>query len=248
MSAHTLPTPGRRNLVRSLLIASLLVGLNVPAMPAAAIPVFDASNYAQNVLTAARTLQQINQQIQSLQNEAAMLINMGKNLSRVDFPQLQALRDRLAEIDTLIAEARGLAFEVSRLDDQFGEMFPDAFDTALRLDQRVTGARARLDTSMATFRQTMAVQAAIAENVRKDSEAMAEIIATSQEAEGALQAAQATNQLLALTAKQQLQLQSMLATQFRSTSIEQARRAQAEQDAQAVTRRFLGSGRAYTPQ
>ena len=32
--------------------------------------VYDPSNYAQNVLTAARTLEQINNQITSLQNEA----------------------------------------------------------------------------------------------------------------------------------------------------------------------------------
>ncbi|MCB8835537.1 P-type conjugative transfer protein TrbJ, partial [Escherichia coli] len=43
--------------------------------PAYAIIVFDPSNYAQNVLQAARALQQINQQITSLQNEAQMLIN-----------------------------------------------------------------------------------------------------------------------------------------------------------------------------
>src|SRR3546814_19777565 len=54
--------------------------------------VFDPSNYAQNILTAARTLQSVNQQIQQLQNEAQMLVNMGKNLSRIDFPQLDALK------------------------------------------------------------------------------------------------------------------------------------------------------------
>lgn len=47
--------------------------------------VFDPSNYAQNILTAARTLQSVNQQIQQLQNEARMLVNMGKNLSKIDF-------------------------------------------------------------------------------------------------------------------------------------------------------------------
>ncbi len=38
--------------------------------------VFDPSNYAQNVLTATRALQQINNQIQSLQNQAMMLQNI----------------------------------------------------------------------------------------------------------------------------------------------------------------------------
>src|SRR4051812_20767789 len=37
--------------------------------------VFDPTNYSQNLLTAARSLQQINNQIQSLQNQAQMLTN-----------------------------------------------------------------------------------------------------------------------------------------------------------------------------
>src|SRR3546814_18932251 len=40
--------------------------------------VYDPTNYAQNVLTAARSLQQINHQIQSLQNEASSLINQAR--------------------------------------------------------------------------------------------------------------------------------------------------------------------------
>src|SRR3546814_10517291 len=44
---------------------SLAIGLTAPAAPASAqITVFDPSNYAQSVLTAARTLQQVDQQIQ----------------------------------------------------------------------------------------------------------------------------------------------------------------------------------------
>jgi type IV secretion system protein TrbJ len=63
-----------------------------------------------------------------------------------------------------------------------------------------------------------------------------------------LQAAQATNQLLALTAKQQFQIEQMLAAQYRAQAIDQARRDQAESDGQAATTKFLGSGSAYTPQ
>ena len=39
--------------------------------------VFDAANYAQNLLEAARALQQINNQIQQLQNEATMMREHG---------------------------------------------------------------------------------------------------------------------------------------------------------------------------
>ena len=55
---------------------SLAFGLMAPSTSAHAITVFDPSNYAQNILTAARTLQQVNQQIRQLQNEAQMLANI----------------------------------------------------------------------------------------------------------------------------------------------------------------------------
>ena len=41
---------------------------------------------------------------------------------------------------------------------------------------------------------------------------------------------QATNQLLALGVKQQLQLQNLMAAQFREAALERARRAQAEEE------------------
>src|SRR3546814_8031750 len=131
----------------------------VAAVPTAyAIPVFDSANYSQNLLTAARTLQQINQQIQTLQNEAQMLVNQGKNLSRIDFPQLDRLRQTLGEIDRLMGQAQGIDFRVDQLGEQFRRQFPGSVGEVMERDQRIAAAKHRLDTEMASFRQTMAVQ------------------------------------------------------------------------------------------
>lgn len=228
---------------------SLAMGLITASTPAhAQFTVFDPNNYSQNILTAARTLTQINNQIQSLQNEATMLINQAKNLSKIDFPQLDQLRQKLQQIDRLMGQAQGVDFRVDQLDARIRQLFPRDLDQALRMDTRVRDARARLDASMDGFRQTMIVQAQVVENVRDDAEALNAIVARSQGAEGSLQAQQATNQLLALTAKQQFQLQQIMAAQFRTEALEQSRRAQAEVEGRAATRKFLGTGRAYTPQ
>lgn len=241
-----------KNYVIARLLGAAAVGVLGPgplgAAPASAqISVFDPSNYSQNLLTAARTLQQINNQIQSLQNEAQMLLNQGKNLSRIDFPQLRELQQRLSDIDRLMGQAQGIDFRIDQLDERFHQLYPQSFDQALRRDQRVARARDQLDTAMSAFRQTMGVQNGIVDNVRSDTAALAEIVARSQGAEGSLQATQATNQLLALATKQQLQIQNMMAAQFRAESIEQARRGQIEREARESTRRFLGDGKAYTP-
>ncbi|WP_066725739.1 P-type conjugative transfer protein TrbJ [Sphingomonas pituitosa] len=242
----------RKYLVASALGAgaagALAMGLIMTGTPARAqLTVFDPGNYSQNLLTAARTLQQINNQIQSLQNEATMLINQAKNLTRIDFPELQALTQTLQQVNRLMGQAQGIQFRVSGLDQQFRQLFPQSFSAALRTNEQVVAARARLDTAMSAYQQTMTVQAQVTENVTADAQALSGIVAKSQGAEGALQAQQATNQLLALAAKQQFQIQNMMAAQYRAEAIEQARRAQAEIDARAATRRFLGSGSAYIP-
>ncbi|VVT24177.1 P-type conjugative transfer protein TrbJ [Sphingomonas sp. EC-HK361] len=229
--------------------SSLAIGLSLTTTPAhAQLTVFDPSNYSQNLLTAARTLTQINNQIQSLQNQAQSLINQAKNLTRIDFPELQALTQTLQQIDRLMGQAQGIRLQVSGLDQQFRQLFPQSFGQALRLNDQVIAARGRLDTAMTAYQHTMTVQAQVAENVQADAQTLASIVAKSQGAEGALQAQQATNQLLALSAKQQFQIQNMMAAQYRAETIERAREAQAQIDAQAATTKFLGSGTAYTPQ
>jgi len=227
---------------------SLGAGLMFLGMPARAqLTVFDPSNYSQNLLTAARTLQQVNNQIQSLQNEAQMLVNQARNLSRIDFPELRQLTDKLQQIDRLMGQAQGIDFHVADLDQQFGSLYPGQFNAALNDNQQVQAAKTRLDTAMAAFRQAMSVQSQVVENVAADQAMLASLAAKSQGAEGALQAQQATNQLLALVAKQQFQIQTLMAAQYRAETTDAARRAQSELDARGRTQKFLGSGTAYTP-
>ena len=79
---------------RTVLAASLLA-LPIALSPLAAPPahalfglgggfggiVYDPTNHAENLLTAARSLEQINNQIAQLQNEAQMLVNQARNLA-----------------------------------------------------------------------------------------------------------------------------------------------------------------------
>lgn len=230
------------------LTAAMVASVAVPIAPAQAIVVFDPSNYSQNVLTAARTLQQINNQIRSLQNQAQSLINQAKNLTTIRFPELQAITQTLQQIDRLMGQAQGIRFRVANLDQQFRSLFPTSFNAALTNNQHVVDARTRLDTSMAAYKQTMTVQAQVVENIAADETTLNGIVSRSQGAEGGLQAQQATNQLLALVAKQQFQIQNLMAAQYRADAIERANRTQAQTDAQSASTKFLGSGSAYTPQ
>ena len=239
-----------RKMLALLVAGTLTVGAVQPAHALFGIGdiVFDPSNLTQNILTAARTLEQVNNQIRSLQNQAQSLVNQAKNLTTIGFPEIRAITQTLQQIDQLMGQAQGIQFRVTGLDQEFRALFPQSFNQALTMNGQVVAARTRLDTEMAAYKQTMGVQAQVVENVQADAQTLNGIVSRSQGAEGALQAQQATNQLLALTAKQQFQIQSLMAAQYRAQAVEQARRAQAEIDARAMTTKFLGSGSAYTPQ
>jgi len=238
----------RKTLAALAVATSLGVGTAfVPAGPAAAITVFDPSNFAQNVIQAARALEQINNQIQSLQHQATMLQNMARHLQRLDYSSLGQITGALQRIDGLMNQAQGIGFDLAQTDVAWQEHFPEAYNSAVTTNDMVTQAQARWRTAMQAYRQTMRVQSQVVGNVQADSALLADLVTQSQGAVGSLQAQQATNQLLALSTKQQLQVQNLMAAQYRADALQLARDAQAEEAARIATARFLGSGAAYTP-
>jgi type IV secretion system protein TrbJ len=103
----------------ALVSAALCGTALVPVAPASAqLAVFDGTNYAQNLLQAARALEAVNNQIKSLQNEATMLQNMATNLKTLSFPQLTKLNSAMTRIDQLMSQAQGIQFKVARCPGQ----------------------------------------------------------------------------------------------------------------------------------
>ena len=84
-------------------------------------------------------------------------------------------------------------------------------------------------------------------SITADQGTLSQIVGSSQGAQGILQATQATNQLLALLAKQTMQSQQLRMAQDRATALEQSRALEADAQAQANRARFMGSGVPYTP-
>src|SRR3546814_11909665 len=91
-----------KNVINRALFAALLAGSTVTAIgtsaPAAAQVggiVHDPRNYAQNILTAARTLEQINNQLSMLQNQATSLANEARNLTSQPVSTLQELQGQV---------------------------------------------------------------------------------------------------------------------------------------------------------
>ncbi len=76
---------------------------------------------------------------------------------------------------------------------------------------------------------------------------MSALVASSQSATGALQAAQAGNQLVALQAQQLVDLTATFAAQSRATNLESAQRTAAQDQGREQLRRFLTPGAGYQP-
>ena len=85
-------------LQRCLIVTWLLTGLAVPAH--AQWVVTDPGNLVQNVLTAARSLLQVKNQVEQLKHEAQSLQNEARNLRALDYNSLGDLRRALEATDS----------------------------------------------------------------------------------------------------------------------------------------------------
>lgn len=224
----------------------LLAAFTLPAR--AQWVVIDPANLLQTTITALRTLQQIENQIQQLTNEAQMLENEAKNLKSLNFSSLSQLQATLAKTNQLLGQAQGVAFTLSRAQQQFAQFYPVSYGVSTSQNQMAADAVQRLSNSQNALQSSVSMQAQSAQNFSSDQSVLASLVGQSQAAGGSLQATQATNQILALQVRQAIQDQQLRVTQDRATALEQARAVAAEARARTVRLQFTTPGANYTPQ
>jgi P-type conjugative transfer protein TrbJ len=237
---------------RAALFAATISSLPVAFSPefvisaAAQWVVYDPTNYVQNVLSAARALEQINNQIQSLQNEAQMLINQARNLASLPYSSLQQIQQSVQRTQALLGQAQGIAFDVQQIDQAFQNQYGNiSLSTS---DQRlVSDARSRWQNTVGGLQDALRVQAGVVGNIDTNRAEMAALVGQSQRATGALQASQAGNQLLALQAQQLADLVAVVAANARAQALVDAERAAAAEQGREQRRRFLTPGSGYRP-
>jgi P-type conjugative transfer protein TrbJ len=237
------------NRVRTLLATISLTAVLAAGVPARAqMTVFDPSNYSQNVLTAARALQQINNQIQSLQNEAMSLINEARNLASLPYSALEQLQQSIGQTRQLLSQAQRIAYDVSSIDQAFGRSYPKSYGSSTSSPQLLADAQVRWQNSLAGFQDAMRVQAGVVGNLDRTRVEIDALVSSSQSATGALQAAQSGNQLIALQTNQLADLTAVMASIARAQSLESARTVASQAQAREQLQRFLDYGPGYQPQ
>jgi type IV secretion system protein TrbJ len=233
MKTHIL----RRAVMVGLIAGASAIGMTGAPPVFAQLVVKDPTNYAQNVLQAARALQQVNNQITQIQQQAQSLINEGRNLATLPFSSLQQLQQQVQQTQQLMREAQRIAYDMQSVQQAFDSRYRG---TALTGDhaQMVANANARWADSVGAFEDALRVQAGVVGNIDGARTAMDGLVSSSQSATGALQAAQAGNQLLALQSQQLADLTALLAAQGRAQALESANTAAIEAESRERFRRF----------
>src|SRR6266446_9212065 len=100
--------------------------------------VYDPSNYAQNVLQAARALQQINNQVTSLQNQTQMLLNQVKNLTSLPYSALPTIDQSIVRTQQLLNQAQRtqrIPYDSNQIDQAFGRSYPQSYPASTSSQQ-----------------------------------------------------------------------------------------------------------------
>jgi|ERR1700722_1709938 P-type conjugative transfer protein TrbJ len=207
----------------------------------------DPTNYSQNVLTAARTLQEVNNQIQSLENQARMLVNQAKNLENLPYSSLTQLQQSISQTEQLLSQAQHVAYSVSSINQAFAQTYPQSYAGTTSFAQLVAGAQARWQNSLSGFQDAMRVQAGVVQNLDATRRQINALISSSQSASGALQAAQSGNQLIGLQTTQLADLTAVMSAIARAQSLEGARTVANQAQAQQQLTNFMNYGAGYQP-
>ena len=233
-----------KRLLLSVALGTLPVALTTP--PAFALLgsgiVYDPANHTQNILTAVRSLQQINQQIQQLTHEIEMLENMARDLESLPDSIVDDILRRMRRIDELMRDATGIGYGVEEIEREYEEIYPEDYGTEPPSQAiLVEDARTRWRQSRTAYRTSLLVTAEVVSSARADSESLDRLIGDSQSAVGNLQVSQAGNQIEALQTQQLMQIEAMMASHYRAEALERARQLAEAERGRARTRAFLGS-------
>src|SRR5205807_4200226 len=88
--------------------AAFAASLAINAPVSADLPVIDVSGMKQSILTAAHTLQTVNNQITQIQQFVQMLQNEARNLLTLPFSALQQITSAIDQVNSLMKQAQSL--------------------------------------------------------------------------------------------------------------------------------------------
>jgi len=225
--------------MRRRIIAGIVAACLSATASDAQLTVYDPANHIQSILTAARALEEIQQQVEQLQNEANMLINQARNLEQMGVSSAPEMQAMIVRIRSLIDRAQGMAFEISATETAWARDYPESY-AALDNDAMIANARLQWRNARNALGTAIAMQSEVISLGEEDAATLARLLGESQGAAGNLDVLQAGNELVGLSIAQGLRTQQLLAAQARAESLDRARALEEAEAARVRTQRFLG--------
>ena len=227
------------------LAAILLSGLTAPPASAQLFGggiVYDPSNHAENILQAARALQQIDNQVRQLTHEIDMIEKMARDLETLPVEVARGIiADRIRRIKELMREADGIGYGVEAVERNYEDLYPETYgETPPANVVLVEDARARWQQSRLAHKHTLLMVAETVRDTEQDADALTGLVEESQTAIGNLQALQAGNQIGALSAEQLIQMEALMAAHYRAIAFDRARELEEAERGRARLKSFLG--------
>jgi P-type conjugative transfer protein TrbJ len=176
------------------------------------------------------------------------LLNQARNLASLPYSSLAQLQQSIDQTQQLLVQAQRIAYDVSAIDQTFSRTYPQQYSAATSSQQLLTDAQTRWQNSLASFQDALRVQAGVVQNLDRTRAEIGNLVSSSQSAEGALQAAQSGNQLIALQTNQLADLTAVMASIARAQSLESARTVASQAQARQQMERFLNYGSGYQAQ
>lgn len=219
----------------SAVAVGLAIAMGVSALAVAPQPahaqwvVFDPTNFSQNLLTALRTLQSNLNELQQIENQVTSLQNQARNLASLPQNILQQYQQTFQQFQQQVAQTEGLMKNLTNIRTQFQQQYPNYANTNPDFKSLST----IIDTWNATDRQNtqdaLASGAAVLSQMQTGQANVASIVASSQSATGALQAAQASNQLNGIVAQEVMRMSAQQAM-YQQAQLQRQAKDDAERD------------------
>src|ERR1700722_11585056 len=165
---------------RSVLTVIAVLFASLTSVAHAQWAVFDVGNFSQNLLTAGRTLQTVQNQISQLQNEAQMLTNEARNLQGLNFNSLPQILNLLNATNRLISQAQGMPFTLPQTNTQFTRYYPQSYSPTTSASQMALDAQTRLSYSSNALQTSVQLQAQAVQNTAADQSTLSTLVTQSQ--------------------------------------------------------------------
>ncbi|MGE0854102.1 MAG: hypothetical protein AB7O44_31580, partial [Hyphomicrobiaceae bacterium] len=143
---------------------------------------FDPANYQENLLSSARALEQINNQVRQLQAQAQMILRMDQNLLRLGSTISPDLQRMLGDIQAQLRAGDGIALRLQATQNGYDRLFPREVSASLSTDDVLRNAKSRWDEEHAALRRAAFLQGQIADSVDGDVRLLGDAMARSKNA------------------------------------------------------------------